>query len=121
MRHRKTDAHIATIRVSVPIDPMNVATIEVAHAAINGLRAHLPAGSTVEVLNSRFGRVDAPQIVTQIAPAMAEAQLQFTQSDISDALKSLNEQIHNVTAGAMPEPEIPDSLRRVPRHVPNGG
>ncbi len=60
MRHRKTDAHIATIRVSVPISAMDAASVQAAANAVAGIQAHLPPGSTAEVLNSRFGRVDAP-------------------------------------------------------------
>ena len=131
MRHRKTDAHIATIRVSVPIDLMRLSTVSEAAEAINGIQAHLPPGSTVEVLNSRFGRVDAPRdtkvfdgIMAGLNDALAHASggddgggvnPQPTQLDIEHALAAVRDQ---VTAGAMPDDE---SLRRVPRPAPNGG
>lgn len=106
MRHRKTDAHIATIRVSVPIAAMDAASVSKAAEAINGLRAHLPPGSAVEVLNSRFGRVDAP--VAAEPPKQIDMMQALKDAVISDTMADIKAQVQN-GAG---DPELPDSLRR---------
>ncbi len=141
MRHRKTDAHIATIRVSVPIDPMDVATISRASAAISGMLGHgiFPPGTTIEVLNSRFGRVDAPVaapaqgvitgiIVTNGGPGSEHNKTEAVVSHpdgsqtterlpIPDAMAAIRDAV--VSAGDGMDP--PEHLRRVPRPAPNGG
>jgi len=107
MRHRKTDAHIATIRVSVPIAAMDAQSVSAAAEAIAGIASHLPPGSTVEVLNRRFGRVDvAPVVVT------ATGIITGTLSEIAESIDK--------TIAARDVGDIPDSLRRVPRPAPNG-
>ena len=111
-RHRKTDAHIATIRVSVPISAMDAVSVQVAADAIDGIQAHLPPGSTVEVLNSRFGRVDAP--------VAAPAQMALAMSEIASEISAASDTLRHTGPGGAPEPEIPESLRRVPRPAPNG-
>ena len=132
MRHRKTDAHIATIRVSVPIDPMNVATISRASAAISGMLGHgiFPPGTTIEVLNSRFGRVDVSVTPKQVLDLLTPREPSQTAGDprgmmpqtmslpggIAEAMQEIAQQ---VSAGDGMDP--PESLRRVPRPAPNGG
>src|SRR5262245_579927 len=59
-RTRKTDAHVATVRISIPIDAQDIASITGARDAIASLATKLPSGSAVEILSSRFGRVELP-------------------------------------------------------------
>src|SRR5262245_2946514 len=100
MRHRKTDAHIATIRVSIPIAAMDAASVQAAADAIAEIQNELPPGSVVEVLNSRFGRVEAPTPAPQTAPVTPAAV-----ADVMGEIKTIMQQPGN-------EPEIPAALKR---------
>jgi hypothetical protein len=138
-RHRKTDAHIATVRVSVPIAAMDPVSVQVAAEAIAGIVDRLPPGSTVEIINSRFGRVDMKvvaevevqadmiesmqQIKTSIATAAQDIKLDVRSQAEANviAVRGSNDVpafevcVQAEMRALTDEPETPESLRRVPR------
>ncbi len=114
MRHRKTDAHIATVRVSVPIAAMDAESVRLAAEAIAGIQSHLPPGSTVEVLNSRFGRADVvitpKEVLDLLAPREPDKAL-IGHLAMTEAMQEIKQQVLQPDDNLEP----PESLRRVPR------
>ena len=117
MRHRKTDAHIATIRVSVPISARSAASVQSAADAVENLAGKLPHGSTLEILNSRFGRMEV------VATARTPRQMDIEEITLTNGGPDHPEynKVEVITAGAVDPLDPPGSLRRVPRPAPNGG
>src|SRR5262245_36803480 len=107
-RTRKTDAHVATVTISIPIDAMDLESIKLARDAINGLAAKLPEGSQVRVLSSRFGRVET---VTTAAPS---AQFSMMTAD-EYAAQPKPDGLIKVEMKASDGLDLPAPLRRVPR------
>lgn len=113
-RTRKTDAHVASVTISIPIDAMDVSSITAARDAIAGLAAHLPPGSAVRVLSSRFGRVE------MVMPTPADLLARLAPREQEYGVGPIVDTMAEIKQALQPEPEIPESLCRVPRQVGNG-
>lgn len=107
-RRQLTNCLSATVRVEIPVE-LSGPSIEAAHQALDKLSASLPVGSTAEVVGKpRFGRMAV--VVTPLKAADPPS-IQPVVDHAKDAAK----QVTGIPSGhaAM---EIPESLRRVPRH-----
>lgn len=106
MRQRRQDAWIASVRISIPIDATDVASIQRAQESVAKLASLIP-GSTVEITHAGFGRMALA--ATPSLPLAGEITV-----DERGVLTK-------VTPPATVEPEIPEYLRRVPRRVDGNG
>lgn len=105
-RTRRTDCWQASVRISIPIDASDVGSIQRAQESVAKLAALIP-GSAVEITHAGFGRMAAPTPGDLLA-MLAPRELPQPPVNVVEAMADIRQQLQ-------PEPELPESLRRVPR------
>lgn len=55
-KRKRQDCYVAIIKASIPLDMLNADSLATAIKAVQGIKAHLPEGATVEIKGS-LGKV----------------------------------------------------------------